>query len=122
MARGKGDLVRSPRLDTARARAWTIMRAFGQRRETFVVEDLCVRASSEFGQALDPTNLQRYARALSRSGHLDAERLVKGKRRLWRYRMARDTGPVPPVMRDHRKAVYDPNTGCEHSFGEMADA
>lgn len=102
-----GGGVRMPVLGSARARAWAAMRRFEQRRAGFTVADLRLVLQDEPGvlERRRRGNVSTYVTHLARAGYL---RLSSGGREnVWR--LARDTGPLPPVMLKSG-GVFDPNT------------
>lgn len=101
-----GERARKPVANSARARAWAAIRNFGQRRATFTVADLRLILQDEPG-ALDQRrgNMAQYVARLGGAGYLRC--VASGREKVWR--VARDTGPLPPVMLKSG-GVFDPNT------------
>lgn len=119
MGRKLGATTRRPMPNSQRARAWAAMRNFGQRREGFTVTELRLVTQDELG-ALQGTrdNLNLYIGRLAKAGYLRCVSPAGPKRdRVWR--ILRDTGPLPPVMRKHG-GLYDPNTGEIHAGSAQA--
>lgn len=111
MARVKGaycTVTQAPGL----RRAWQAMRVLRR----FTTADIIMTA--EVGESA----CRKYIRALARAGFLAHEReRVSGRagsRELWR--LARDTGPKPPIRRWDGNGVFDQNTGVEWAFGDSA--
>ncbi len=110
MVRTIGAATRLPLKNSMRARAWSAMRNHEQRRQPFTVTQLRLVAQEEPG-LLDKRygNLTQYVSRLAKAGYLRCVRLPpKGQERVWR--LARDTGPLPPVLRKAGGGVFDPNT------------
>lgn len=116
MPRTTGALGATPATTSLRARAWTLMRNFGQRRESFILADLTARLSEPWEKSADRSNLQRYLKALTRAGYLRVTSGCHGHDMV--YRMLRDTGPLSPILRASTNAVFDPNDGVEHVLGD----
>lgn len=65
-----------------------------------------------------------YLTQLSKAGYLKVERAASNGGGLARYRLVRDTGPLPPAV-TRAKVVYDRNTGELHAVAtpqEVCDA
>ena len=92
------------------------MRNFGQRREDFTVQDLISRLMDDFGARQSPSNLQKYCMKLVASGYLRLTGGCQGWDKT--YRMVRDTGPMPPVVRRDGASVFDPNIRQEYRIGD----
>jgi len=88
------------RRNSTRARAWAVIRKL----RVFTIARLVRLTDANYD------NLKRYIRALADAGYLRAEGHEMGS---VRWRLVRDTGPLPPVMKTVRY-IYDPNTGEEH--------
>ena len=92
-----------------RQRAWTALAM----RKPMTVDDIVMRAS--MGDERDPRgNLYKYLRALQRAGYLmemplREKPLNSTSNGCKRWVLVRYNGPVCPVVRDSRRAVYDPN-------------
>lgn len=114
----------SPRSGTFRERLWRALRLL----EKATVPELVTLAAK--GDERDPVNsAQRFLRVLDRAGYV-----VPLKRRApgtaptsnghKRWVLVKNTGPLAPVHRQSRKAVFDPNTGqtisIEESHGAVA--
>ncbi len=117
--KGPHALASRPRKrDTLRQRAWNAMRM--DTRATFTIDDL-VMISIREGDRSPTNNLQRYCQALHKAGYLflSPKRAPSTKptsNGFKRYRLIADTGPVAPMMRTSKKAIYDHNTGEEVSY------
>ena len=125
---------RRPLRDTLRQRAWTAMRM----SRTFGVEDLLVAGAS--GEEKDPRgNLQRYCKGLCEAGVV--RRLARFQQGLYAggpvYRLARDLGPIAPVLRSKSPegkrsdavpgtagepaGIHDPNASVAMDGNERAE-
>lgn len=99
--------------DSLQQRAWATMRI----APTWDVGELELIAGR--GSPHTQSDLRRYARALTASGHVAALPGCRtgGKGRFRRYRLVRNTGPCAPVHRRLANTVYDPNDGREYDIG-----
>ena len=109
---------RSPLRDTLRQRAWTAMRM----SRTFSIEDLLVASAS--GDEKDPRgNLRRYCKGLCAAGIL--RRLARFQQGLYAggpvYRLARDLGPIAPVLRSNSTDIHDPNASVAMDSNERVE-
>lgn len=101
--------ARKPVKDTFRRRLWNAMRVGG----TFTISDLVMAAARP--DDTDPyNNTSRYVRHLVKAGY--AEELASRQRgtRLTssgfkRFRLLRNTGPIPPAWSPKRKVLHDYN-------------
>lgn len=102
--------VRKPVKDTFRRRLWNAMRVGG----TFMVSDLVMAAARD--DDADPyNNAARYIRHLVKVGYV--EELATRQRGtrptssgFKRFRLLRNTGPIPPAWSPKRKVLHDYNT------------
>ncbi len=108
--RGPRDTVHKV-ANTFRERAWRSMRM----RHWFTIPDLIVDAAREDdGNPVD--NLHRYLRALRGAGYVRvAARRVKGtattSNGFMQFVLAKNTGPLAPIVRSKVAAIYDQNLG-----------
>ena len=103
---------RKPPRNTLTRRLWKLMRA--KNGCAFTVDDLvCLAAENE----KQPRDLAyHYIRMLCRVGYVRAMPVREVPQKLTsngckRYKLIRDTGPEPPVSRENRTKMHDPNTG-----------
>ncbi len=97
--------------NTARERAWQVMRII---RGPFAIRDIARLSESEV------ENLTHYLGTLKTAGYITLvgyrSRSPKpGRERL--FRLAKNTGPIPPIMKDIN-LLYDPNTKSYWADGE----
>ena len=90
--------------NTARERAWQVMRII---RGPFTIKDIARLSESEV------VNLTHYLCTLKKAGYIvvvgyRSMSPKPGRERL--FRLAKNTGPIPPIMKDLRH-LYDPNIG-----------
>ena len=108
--KGKRTGVTPPRPDTLRQRAWKAM----QVAHRFTIDDL-LRAAVRGSDQGSRSNLQRYLKALTLSGHVAVlPRRVPGtsmtSNGFKQWVLSRYTGPVAPVARPKDRVTYDHNT------------
>ena len=107
-----GQTATRPRRQTRglRQRAWWVIRA----RQTVSIRDL-LTALADGTEKDAATNLARYLRTLARAGFLVELPRVPGTSLtspgFKRYRLVRNNGRQAPVVRQHQRTVFDPNTG-----------
>lgn len=100
---------KKPGKDTFRRRLWNAMRVGG----TFTIPDLVMAARRDDA---DPTgNATRYVRRLVTAGYIQElpqrERGVRPTSNGFkRFRLVRNTGPIPPAWSPKRKVLHDYNT------------
>jgi hypothetical protein len=101
MPRAPGSSSKTHRVVCARQRLWNSIRVL----KRFTAAQ--IEATAE----VSPANLQKYLLALDRSGYLVKVRPKQngcpGGHALWR--LARDSGPRAPIVRNDGSGVYDPN-------------
>lgn len=107
--KGKHTGVLAPQPDSLRQRAWKAM----QVSRRFTMDDL-VRAATRPGDHEPRSNLQKYLKALTLSGHVALlPRRVPGtamtSNGFKQWALNRDTGPVAPVARPKARCTYDHN-------------
>ncbi|MRN48686.1 hypothetical protein GJU94_02380 [Brucella sp. 10RB9214] len=99
---------RRPHRDTFRQRAWNAMRM----SVTFTIGDLAIVAAKD---DKDPeSNLVNYLGALRRVGYVTELPVRQSGTHLTsngfkRFRLLKDTGPVAPVWRAKKRAIWDYN-------------
>lgn len=110
----RGPRSKAPRIkNTFRERAWRSMRM----RHWFTVSDLIVDAAR--AEDISPkVNLCRYLSALRAAGYVRvAARRVKGtamtSNGFMQFVLAKNTGPLPPIVRSKMAAIYDQNLGVD---------
>lgn len=104
-----------------RQRAWWVMR----RRLSFTLPELLGIVTDGSERNADG-NLRRYLQALTRCGILSVDaKLVPGaaltSNGFLRYRLEINNGPVPPVWRQSRNEVYEPNKGVVYPIVHPKD-
>lgn len=117
-----GQAATRPRQQTRgmRQRAWWVLRA----RQTVSIRDL-LTALADGTEKNAETNLARYLRTLARAGFLVELPRVPGtlltSPGFKRYRLVRNNGRQAPVVRQHQRTVFDPNTGEAFPFDPTED-
>lgn len=112
-----GKTAPRPRQQTRglRQRAWWILRA----RQTVSIRDL-LTALADGTEKNPAANLARYLCALARAGFLVELPRTPGTALtspgFKRYRLVRNNGRQAPVLRQHQRTVFDPNTGEAFPF------
>ena len=102
--------ARRPRRDTLRQRAWNAMRM----SVTFTIGDLAIAAARD---DLNPeSNIQRYLQFLRNSGYVvELPTRQRGthltSNGFKRFRLLKDTGPIAPMWKTHKQALWDYNLG-----------
>lgn len=89
----------------AREQMWRAMKMLGQ----FTPRDLSVTASTE-AVAVNEEDAKSYVKHLFAAGYLAVLRPGKPPRTQGLYRLAKNTGPKPPMV-TRAKVVFDPNLG-----------
>ncbi|WP_119167082.1 helix-turn-helix domain-containing protein [Algihabitans albus] len=98
---------------TLRDKAWRAMRSL----DKFTLGDLIELTG---GGGRDPeSNLRRYLRGLKAAGYLAELRFrepgtAPSSPGAKRYRLIKNSGPLPPRISQKRDDLYDPNTGESH--------
>lgn len=107
--------VAHPPPSTVRAQIWRTIRELGGRGAVFTVDEVheMVRARADM-QDKGRAGALSYITRLARAGYL--ERVLEAREFVWR--LARDTGPQAPVLRQGG-GVFDPNTGETHAEGRI---
>lgn len=82
---------------------WTVMRISG----AFTQDDLIIAASST-RKDITPEKVRKYCAMLLRAGYLAVISKAKVGSNPARYRLVKDTGPLPPVIRN-LECLVDPN-------------
>lgn len=117
-----GQAATRPRQQTRgmRQRAWWVLRA----RQTVSIRDL-LTALADGTEKDAATNLARYLRTLARAGFLVELPRAPGTSLtspgFKRYRLVRNNGRQAPVVRQHQRTVFDPNTGEAFPFDPTED-
>ncbi len=83
---------------------WRVMRA--NKKDGFAAADLGAHAT----EPLSPTEVRNYINILLSCGYLKViQKSAPRSGRVARYRLIKDTGPIPPRLQNVRQ-LYDPNT------------
>lgn len=112
----RGETAAKQHTGTLRVKSWRAMR----QRKKFSLNDLIVLVADGDEKSIE-SNLGKYLRALERAGYLtrmarrEAGTATTSNGYL-RYLLVRDSGPIAPVWRPSKNAVYDPNTREEHCY------
>lgn len=93
---------RQPRIGNARQRIWNALRVY----KRFTAAEIAPVAEAT------QDNVQKYLRALARSGYLRLERAKRNGcvdgHAVWK--LLRNSGPRCPIVRTDQGSVYDPNS------------
>lgn len=114
MPRTPGSLSQAHRVPGARQRLWNSIRVL--KRFT--------SAQLEATAAVNPANLQKYLLALDHAGYLALARPKQNGKAMGHavWRLARDSGPLAPIVRANGSGVYDPNQATLYPYrGEARD-
>lgn len=112
----RGETAAKQHTGTLRVKTWRAMR----QRKKFSLNDLIVLVADGDEKAIE-SNVGKYLRALERTGYLTrmarrAAGTATTSNGFLRYLLVRDSGPLAPVWRQGKSAVYDPNTQEEHGY------
>ncbi len=117
---GPRDQQTAPRInrDSLRIRVWRAIRL----RRKFTLPDICMLVA-QGGEKDIESNVGKYVRALFKAGYLiqlprreaGTALTSNGYIRYW-LQDNMDTGPLAPIVRVARKAMFDPNTEQEHAL------
>ncbi len=99
---------RREKVPEARSKIWSAIRYL----KSFSLEDIESTTHQSY------PHVRRYVKRLMDAGYLRLVQQGKGGQQINHYRLARDTGPLPPMPRRNLTQVYDPNT--KQTYGEQA--